>query len=74
MLEFMKTGGLTLGLVVVGALVLGIVLGACQTLSRSEEKVGIVSSPAPKQASAAAIPPLDTEVPRDIATATFALG
>lgn len=74
MADLLKAGGLTLGLVVVGAIVVGIGLGGCQPLSQSVKEEGTVSPPAPKTASGAAIPALDTEAAGDMATATFALG
>ena len=72
MVDFLKAGGLTLGLVVVGALVAGVSLGGCQPQSQSVKVEGTVRSPA--HSAETAIPALDAEVPGEMATATFALG
>jgi hypothetical protein len=74
MLDPVKVGGLTLGLVVVGALVVLIGLGGGEILSRSVKVDGTAFLPTPGPASGPGIPPLDAEVPGDVDTATFALG
>jgi hypothetical protein len=74
MLDPIRVGGLALGLLLVGALVVVIGLGRSEILSRSVKVDGTASLPMPELASSAAIPPLDAEVPGEVATATFALG
>jgi hypothetical protein len=72
MVDLFKAGGLTLGLVVVGALVSGAGLVGCQPQSQPVKVEATVLPPA--HSPETVIPALDAEVPEEVATATFALG
>ena len=61
-----------LGMAVIGACVVGLVLGAIYLSSTRERKTVILTKTSP--VSRAAIPPIDASVPTRTETATFALG